>query len=626
MLFWENGNNMSVELEEIKSRLNIVDVISSYIKLEKAGVNYRARCPFHEEKSPSFFVSPSRQIWHCFGGCNEGGDIFKFVMKIEGIEFYDALKLLADKAGVELKQNKEWKETKTQRQKLLDISEKACLFFEYQLEKSKKGIEAKEYLLSRGLKQETIKKWRIGYAPDTWQGLSDFLISRGFDREDIIKSGLAIQKEKMFDRFRSRIIFPITGFNSEIIAFTGRIFNKEDKEEAKYLNSPATILYDKSKALYGIDKAKLEIRKKDVCVLVEGNIDCIMSHQSGVENCIAVSGTALTNLHLGIIKRYSKKLILAFDMDSAGNKATEKAIEISEKDYFEIKVIPRSKDKDPADIILKEGEDAWKKLIEESKPVSEFFFDLAIGNKDVKLIEDKKKILKEFLPHVKRMENTVERSHWIQKVSDTLKIKEEDIREEIKKINIKKEALKEKECIIDKKTRRQMIEEKILALVLRKKDRIDLLGDFSFFSSPIKEILEKVKENKEITFDDLKIEFKDNINFLNYIFLKSEVIEELEEEEELKMCIFEIENLITKEKLQNLHLEIRELEKQGDSARVKVLLEEFKNLIKYEEKNKEEACFEEKETGEKKEEGIKEETSKENSQEESTKEETSKED
>lgn len=592
---------MSSELEEIKSRLNIVDVISSYIKLEKAGVNYRARCPFHEEKSPSFFVSPARQIWHCFGGCNEGGDIFKFVMKIEGLEFYDALKLLADRAGVELKHSKEWKQTKTERQALLDISEKACMFFEYQLEKSKKGAEAKEYLLNRGIKEETIKKWRLGYAPDVWQGLSDFLISRGFVREDIIKAGLAIQKDKMFDRFRGRIMFPITSFNSEVIGFTGRIFGKDDKDEAKYLNSPATILFDKSKALYGIDKAKIEIRKKDSCVLVEGNVDCIMSHQAGIDNCIAVSGTALTNLHLGIIKRYSKRLVFAFDMDLAGNKATEKAIDIAEKDDFEIKVIPRSKDKDPADIVLKEGEDVWKKMVEESKPVSEFFFEMSLSNRNPNSVEDKKKILKEFLPRVKKMENNVEQSYWITKLADTLKSKEDDIRSELKKINIKREEVKIEECSIDKKTRRLMIEEKILALVLRDRSRIDLITDFSLFSSPIKEILEKIKENKEVSFEELKDEFKDNINLLNYIFLKAEVLEEIEEEEELKMCMYEIESLITKEKQHNLHLKIRELEKQGDSAKLKESLEEFKKLIKYEEKNKkeettekEEGCLEEK--------------------------------
>ena len=346
---------MDSEIEQIKSRLNIVDIVGSYIKLEKAGINYRARCPFHNEKSPSFFVSPSRQLWHCFGGCNEGGDIFKFIMKIEGIEFYDALKILADKAGVELKKNPNWEKTKSKRDTLLNISNKSTSFFMTQLEKSKIGQEAKEYLLKRGFKNETIKDWQIGYAPLNWQGLSDYLIGLGFNKQDIVDAGLAIQSQKFFDRFRGRIMFPIRDFNGQTIGFTGRIFKTED--DAKYLNTPNTLLYDKSQALFGIDKAKLDIRKKDYCVLVEGNVDCIMSHQSGVKNCIAVSGTALTPTHLGIIKRYSNNLVLAFDMDLAGNNATKKGIDMALNNGFNVKVISMSSEKDPADIILASGEE-----------------------------------------------------------------------------------------------------------------------------------------------------------------------------------------------------------------------------------------------------------------------------
>ena len=275
------------EIEEIKSRLNIVDVVQSYLKLEKAGINYRACCPFHSEKTPSFFVSPARQMWHCFGGCNEGGDIFKFVMKIENIEFIDALRILANRAGVELKsrQGDAWQKNKSERQILLNLCEIGTRFFEAYLKKSAKGKEANEYLLKRGLTQETIEAWRIGYAPEAWSHLSDFLVSRGYKREDIVKSGLAISKDqnKFFDRFRSRIIFPIRGFNGETIGFTGRIFGNTDENEAKYLNTPNTLLYDKSQALFGIDKAKIEIRKSDFCILVEGNVDCIMSHQAGLK-------------------------------------------------------------------------------------------------------------------------------------------------------------------------------------------------------------------------------------------------------------------------------------------------------------------------------------------------------
>ncbi|HPD19743.1 MAG TPA: DNA primase [Candidatus Pacearchaeota archaeon] len=580
---------MNFDIEEIKARLDIVDVISSYIKLEKSGVNYRARCPFHEEKTPSFFVSPSRQLWHCFGGCNEGGDIFKFVMKIEGVEFVDALKMLADKAGVQLKQNKEWKKIKSERQTLLEINNQASKFYEFQLEKSKKGQEAKDYLLKRGLKEETIKKWRLGYAPDAWQSLSDFLVSKGCAREDLIKAGLIVKKEegKTFDRFRGRIMFPITGFNSEIIGFTGRIFDRSEKDEAKYLNTPATLLYDKSRALYGIDKARLEIRKKDFCVLVEGNVDCIMSHQAGVENCIAVSGTALTPLHLNIIKRYSNNLVLAFDMDSAGRKATERAIDLAEKAGFEIKVISQAQDKDPADIVLKEGEEKWRQMVKEAKPVAEFFFNLAVGGKNLDFVEDKKKTLKEFLPKIKKMENKVEQSFWVEKLASVLKSKEEDIWAELNKLKIQKDEIREEEVLTGKKTRREMLEEKVLALILKDRKRIVLISDFSLFSSPGKDVLEQIKKKENISFEELKKSLREAESFLNYLFLLSESLAEPEEEEELKKCLVELEALIKKEKQRELQSQIKDFEKRGEFDKVKMLLEEFKSLIKkdnYEEK------------------------------------------
>jgi len=392
-------------------------------------------------------------------------------------------------------------------------------------------------------------------------------------------------------------MFPIAGFNSETVGFTGRIFGRDDKEEAKYLNSPSTPLFDKSRALYGIDKAKLEIRKKDSCVLVEGNVDCIMSHQAGIENCIAVSGTALTPFHLGVIKRYSKKLVLAFDMDLAGNKATEKAIDLAERADFEIKVIPWSQDKDPADIVLKEGEEKWREMVEESKPIAQFFFNLAMDKRNPDSVEDKKKILKEFLPRVRKMENKVEQSYWVDKLAQDLKSKEEDIRAELNKFKIKKEETKGEECLTDKKTRKEMLEEKILALVLRDRARIVLINDFSLFSFPRKEVLESIKENQGVSFEELREKFKDAegiVNFLNYIFLMAEVLEELEEEEEFKKCLFEAENLCQREKQSALHLKIKDLEKQGESDKVKTLLEEFKNLIKkenYEEKEKEKDCL-----------------------------------
>ena len=551
---------MNSEIEQIKSRLNIVDVVGEYIKLEKAGINYRALCPFHNEKTPSFFVSPSRQMWHCFGGCNEGGDIFKFVMKIEGIEFIDALKLLAKKAGVQLKtSSKKYEEIKTQREKLLDICKKATIFFSTQLNKSKTGLEAKDYLMKRGLKEETIKEWKIGYAPSTWDSLCNYLIGLGYERKDIIDAGLA--SEKFFDRFRSRIIFPICDFNGQPVGFTGRVFNSDD--EAKYLNTPNTLLYDKSQALYGLDKAKVEIRKNDSCVLVEGNVDCIMSHQSGVKNCLAVSGTALTPAHLGIIKRFSNNLILSFDMDLAGNNATKKGIDMALKNGFNVKVISMNSEKDPADIILSSGEDEWKKIIKEAKPINQFYFDLSFKDRDVRSVEDKKKIVSELLPIFKKIDNTIEQTYWIQKLAEKLSIREDDIRQEMKKVNLSKqevEVQKEKAG----KSRKELLEETILSMALIEPS-----------------IVETLTEEQKKLFTFLEKENNDS-----YIIMKSELLkeEDIDINEEWRKCVYEIEKIYKEEKRKKIMADIKEKEKEGSFEEVKKLLLEFNKLTKKDDK------------------------------------------
>ncbi|MFA5310274.1 MAG: DNA primase, partial [Candidatus Paceibacterota bacterium] len=597
---------MSSDIEEIKSRLNIVDVVGSYIKLEKAGINYRARCPFHSEKSASFFVSPSRQLWHCFGGCNEGGDVFKFVMKIEGVEFIDALKMLADRAGVQLKkESADYQKMKSERQVLIDLCERATKFFTAQLEKSKTGLEAQQYLLKRGLKEETIKGWRMGYAPDTWTGLSDYLIGQGFSRDSIVNAGLGIKKDssKFFDRFRSRIMFPIFDLNSSVIGFTGRVFNSED--EAKYLNTPNTLLYDKSRALYGMDKAKMEIRQKDFCVLVEGNVDCIMSHQSGVANCIAVSGTALTPIHLGIIKRYTSNLVLAFDMDLAGNKATMKGIDMALKNGFNVKVISMVAEKDPADIILLEGESKWVALVNSAKPINQFYFDLAFKNRNPESLEDKKKIVSDLLPIFKKIDNNIEQSYWIEELSNKLKIKDEDIRTEMKKVKIEESSSEEVKNIVNnsKKTRRELLEEGLLSIALIDSSFIKDL-DVSLFSPLVKEIFGKLRENPLITTEELLKGFEDN-NFLNYILIKSELLKDagIELDKEWEKCLYEIGSLSQKEERSRLAHEIKEKEGSGSFEQVKELLLKFNKLIKNNEEeakkegsqNQEESC--EKEAG-----------------------------
>ena len=461
---------MDSQIEEIKNKLNVVDVIGSYLKLTKTGANLRGICPFHSEKSPSFFVSPGRQMWHCFG-CGAGSSIFDFVMKIEGVEFGDALRILANKAGVELK--RENVQLRTERQRLYEICELACKFFEKQLEASVLGKEAQEYLLGRGITDESIKKWRVGFAPDVWSGLSDFLISKGYLREEIIKAGLAIEKEgnkaDSYDRFRGRIMFPVFDLNSQVVGYGGRVF-KQQNETAKYINTPQTLLYDKSGVMYGLNNAKLAIRKQNQCVVTEGYTDVIMCHQAGYENTVAASGTALTQQHLVLLKRYSENLVLAFDMDVAGDSATKRGINLAQEQGFNIKIIEHyggnDKKSDPAEIILKDAK-IWEESVMKAKSIMDYYVDSAFSHFDKNTPEGKKEIGKVVLPAIKRLANKIEQSHWIQVLAEKLKINEEVLMQELEKVkgeNVRQENPIPLHSQQGPDQRKRLLEQRIMSL------------------------------------------------------------------------------------------------------------------------------------------------------------------
>jgi DNA primase len=299
-------------VDTIKDRLSITDVVGAYVKLEKAGANLKGLCPFHQEKTPSFMVSPARSSYYCFG-CGAKGDIFSFVEQFEGLDFMGALKVLADRAGVEIE--KQDPSAKTERERLFHIMEHASLFYHKDLSDDN---AAKEYLKKRGVEVQTIRAWRLGYAPLEWRSLYNYLLSKGFKAQEMLKAGLVKPADNGFyDTFRSRIVFPIANIGGRIVAFSGRIFPVDDTS-AKYLNSPETSLFNKSAVLYGYDKAKFEIRKKNSAILVEGQMDLILSHQVGITNTVATSGTAFTELHAGLIKRFAEKLIICYDGDKAG--------------------------------------------------------------------------------------------------------------------------------------------------------------------------------------------------------------------------------------------------------------------------------------------------------------------
>jgi DNA primase len=578
---------ISSPIEDIKEKMDITQVVGEYIKLQKAGANYRALCPFHQEKNPSFFVSPSRQIWHCFGGCGEGGDIFKFVMKIEGIEFGDALRLLAQKAGVELqKLDPSVVRMQSERKKMSEIMEWSARFFERQLSGSKAGEEAMRYLLGRGITQESIAKWRLGYAPDSSLGLCEFLESKGYTKDEIGNAGMLVHSAgETYDRFRSRLMFTVADLHSSIIGFGGRILGKEGKDLAKYINTPNTLLYDKSKVLYGLDKAKMAVLKNDGCILVEGYVDAIMVSQAGSENVVAVSGTALTPWHLKILKRYTENLLLSFDMDIAGNTATRRGIDLALQDGFSLKVIILP-EKDPAEVI-QESAESWKKFLEGAVSILNFYFSTALSRFDKKTPEGKKDIGKELLPVIKKIPNKIEQSYWIQRLSHEIEVKEEVIQEELKKVNPVRDGVsngvKDAEgSPAAPASRKQLLEERSLALIFRKSENLKLVLEehFSLFSVPTQEIFAGMEKNPSLDFKVFESIFSSQtIEFLKYIALKSEIDEEEADwEKEFKICLAQLHGLFVKEKLDSIAKDIKDAEERKDEPMLNTLLQQFREM------------------------------------------------
>ncbi|MDD4271909.1 MAG: DNA primase [Patescibacteria group bacterium] len=468
--------------DEIKSKLDIVDVIREYIQLKAAGLNFRANCPFHREKTPSFMVSPEKQIWHCFG-CGKGGDIFSFVMEIEGLSFVETLRLLAKKAGVVLK--KADPALTSKRNTLLDILELSAKYYHKVLTASPAAEGARAYLRERGLTDETIEKWQIGYSPDTWDSLTHFLKSRGYGENEIFLAGLSVKKEKtpgFYDRFRGRIMFPINDINGNVVGFTARVRPEKEAEEkmGKYINTPATMVndksvYNKSNILFGLDKAKMAIKAEDAVVLVEGQMDAITAAQNGFNNVIASSGTALTADQVNLIKRYSNNLFLSFDMDKAGDLAAERGIAQAMQAEMNIKVIELPEGKDP-DECIKNNPDGWRQAVKNAKPMTQYYFDKTFLKLNLKDYEGQNQAEKILLPLIAKFGSRTEQDFWLKKLSQAVDANENSLREKLKEI-IKKQsqanaqakpltgAMKELSRL--KPSREQMLSELLLAFIIR---------------------------------------------------------------------------------------------------------------------------------------------------------------
>jgi DNA primase len=598
---------MNSDVEEIKSRLSIIDVLSGYIRLEKAGANWRARCPFHNEKSPSFMVSEEKQIWHCFG-CQKGGDIFGFVMEMEGLEFKEALKLLAEKAGVELR--KFDAKTEAKKNRIFEILELATKFYEYQLWEGPGKIKIINYLRARGIQDGTMKDFRLGYAPKGWDNVSKFLISRGYSLDEISKTGLLVEKNKTtnqkpsttsyYDRFRERIMFPIADTNGKIVGFSARVTPGQDEAQAKYINTPETEVYHKSRVLYGIDRAKNEIKQKNCTLLVEGNLDVIAASQAGIQNVVAVSGTALTPEHLKIIKRYGNKVKMCFDMDSAGEAATKKSLKLCFAENVDTEVVELPSGKDAADL-AKNNPAEMQKAVNEARPAMEYFLQKNVLKYDKKAESGKNKIAEELLEMIGNLTNEISQSHWIKKLAEVLEVKETVLTDRLKQSTIrntiKTSAGNEKSGeTFSPKSKRETLIQALLGLML--------------VYAPVWEKVALTEKNNPIFAQDSLLAFmQKNGELLNFDFAKllpalqdeaqrkraekiffekkyrfdlNNNIEEISVEDplgELTQTLQEIKKEEKKEEMEKIERDLRAAEERGDKTAVLFLRQEATRIL-----------------------------------------------
>lgn len=422
--------------DDVKNQGDIVRVVSDYVTLKKRGSAYVACCPFHSEKTPSFNVNPNRGLFHCFG-CGAGGSIFDFVMRIEGCGFPEAVRVVAEKSGIPIpvvEETEDHKKVARERDSVLRLNEWAAEFFELQLNESEGGAAAREYVRLRGIKEETSKLFRLGYAPDSWDALGNHLKDQGAAIEEIHGSGLIVPKDTggFYDRFRGRVIFPITDAQGRVIAFGGRVMGEG---EPKYLNSPETTVYTKGHNLFGLAHSKNEIRNLGFAILVEGYLDYIIPFQEGVHNIVASLGTALTDGQVRLLRRYmdQPQIVVNFDPDSAGQAATMRSIDVLLAEGFKVNILAMPTNQDPDDFVRAHGVDRFRELLKTTQPYLDYIIDTSIAAHDTSRPTGKVAAINAILPHLARMRDKVARADYAGQLADRLRIDSRVVREELKR-------------------------------------------------------------------------------------------------------------------------------------------------------------------------------------------------
>lgn len=419
------------DVEEIKSRLNIVDIVGKRVTLKKAGRNFKGLCPFHNEKTPSFIVSSDRQTFHCFG-CGKGGDIFTFVMEYDHVDFPEALEELASQAGVTLTRTIADTPQAKIKDKILEVNHLASEFYQYLLTKHALGAHARDYLKTRGVSDKSIQTFTLGYSPNSWDGLLKYLKKKGYEEELLEQAGLIIRRQGYYDRFRGRIMFTLKDHRGHVVGFAGRVLNPDEKE-AKYINTPETPVYIKGNVLYGLDVTKTAIQKEQEAVVMEGELDVISSFQAGIGNVVAIKGSALTEGHVHLLRRFAESVTFALDSDLAGDAAARRGIELADTAGLDLKVVILPLGKDP-DEAARESPALLRKAVKDAIPVYDYFLSSSLKRFDPETALGKKKISAELLPVFSKIDNAIVQSHYVKKLAKILDTSEETLSDAMRKI------------------------------------------------------------------------------------------------------------------------------------------------------------------------------------------------
>lgn len=577
------------DVEQVKERLDIADVIGDYVQLRPSGRNLKAPCPFHSEKTASFMVSPEKGIWHCFG-CNEGGDVISFVMKYEGLEFRPALEMLAKRAGVELRGRAEAGDGKS-KQELERLKAATALAARYFQESLVKNKDALAYAKSRGLKRQTVADFQIGYAPDDWNALGHFLVKKGYSAAELKRAGLVGQREgrsSIYDIFRGRLVFTICDAQGSPVGFTGRVL--ADEQMPKYLNTPQTPLYDKSRIIYGLHLAKAAIRENDEVVLVEGNMDVVASHQAGIKQVVAVSGTALTVQQLKALSRLTKNLKLCFDADQAGLRATERAIELSQGLGINLSVVTLPEAKDPDELIAK-NPTFWKQAIARAQYAIDYLFEALASQYDLSTATGKRGYSDHLSTNLRQLSDPVEREHYISLLASKLATTEEAIRQKLagrSQSSLPITAAKTAATVVVPAVRpaKQLLEESILALNLAYPEVRVSLDDLTpaHFSDPDHQVIvETLQRLRDGSMADLLRHLPNQSDYVKILALRGEEEYDSFAPADRSLEAFELvrrlQTASNKDTQSKLQKKLREAQASGDMQLVHTLLGQYQALV-----------------------------------------------